>query len=270
MLIPLTILAVVLASHPARAGSSSCPTPTVPGGGPAATDCIVQWGGVPGLVVTCVDGEACDQDGAADGACTFGLQAFANVAPCTPGPLTVSVKPGSSPVAQALTTALGTVAGGTGCTTPGLSVPLRVALSGIKPGVAKLTVTARAGGKPDKDKLRLTCQPSATPPPFAAVQAIFTAKCATAGCHDAITRSQGLALQTGAAVASLVGVPSTEVGKFPLVQAGSIKRSYLARKVLGQGLPASNPTRMPTGQLPLPDAELFTILSWIANGAPAS
>ncbi len=270
MIVPFAVLALVLATDPVRAGSTLCPAPTLPGGGPAATDCIVEWAGIPGLITTCVDGDACDLDGQANGTCTFGLQAVANVAPCAPGQLTVSVKPASSPVGQALAATLGTIAGGAGCTTAGLSVPLRVALAGIKPGVAKLTVTVRAGAKPDKDKLRLTCQPGSTPPPFAAVQAIFTAKCATAGCHDAITRSQGLSLQTGTAHASLVNVPSTEVGKFPLVQAGSIKRSYLARKILGQGLPASSPTRMPTGQLPLPDAELFTILTWIVNGAPPS
>lgn len=269
------VIALLLALSPRamHAADASCSAPTLRGGGPAATDCIVTWGGILGLVAICPDGDSsCDLDGAADGTCTFGLQAFANVTPCAPGPLlTVSVKPTSSAVAQALAAALHTLEAGTGCTTPGLAVPLRVSLAGIKPGTAKLSVSANAGGKPDRDKLRLTCLPSTTPPSFAAVQAIFTGRCAIAGCHNAVSSqvSAGLDLHEGVAYANLIGVRATE-SPLALVTVGNTKRSYLARKILGQGLPRFSPTRMPTGSGPLPDEELFTILSWIKNGAPGS
>jgi len=265
-------LACGLGALPVHAGTSPCTAPTIPGGGPAATDCIVAWGSVPALVTTCTDGDpGCDVDGTVDGVCTFGLQAFVNVAPCLPGPFVATVKPASSPVARALAAQLAPLAAGTGCTIPGLAVALKASVAGIKPGVAKLSVSASsAGGKPDRDKLRLTCQPGTTSPPFTAVQAVFTARCATPGCHDAVTRSSGLDLHEGVARANLIDVPATEAPKLALVSPGDTKHSYVARKLLGQGLPRSAPTRMPTN-IPggLPDTELFTILSWIANGAPA-
>ena len=264
-------LACGIGALPVHAGTAPCPAPTIMGGGPAATDCIVAWGGVPALVTTCTDGDpACDAGGTVDGVCTFGLQAFVNVAPCLPGPFRADVKPAQSPVGRALKIELDTLAAGTGCTTPGLAVPLKASLAGIKPGVAKLSVSASTASKPDRDRLKLTCGPSAAAPPFAAVQAVFTSRCATPGCHDTVTRSGGLDLHEGVARTNLIDVPATESPKLALVSPGSTRRSYLARKVLGQGLPRSAPTRMPTNLAGgLPDSELFTILSWITNGAPA-
>src|SRR5262245_34520092 len=269
-ILQVLVMAVAIGGLPVAAAHAQCSTPTVPGGGPSATDCILEWGGMPSLVETCTDGDACDADGKADGVCTFALQAFANVAPCAAGPLTVSVKPTSSPVAQALTNGLAAIASGTGCTTVALAVPLKVSLATIKAGKVKLTVSASAGGKPDRDKLKLTCEPSAVAPSFAAVQEIFSTTCATASCHDQAATGGGLDLRAGVAYGNLVGVPAGEAPKLQLVQAGSVKRSYLARKVLGQGLPPAGPQRMPSGRDPLPPGELFTILSWIKNGAPAN
>jgi hypothetical protein len=62
------------------------------------------------------------------------------------------------------------------------------------------------------------------------------------------------------------------------VKPGSIKRSFVARKILGEGLVppgvagAQMPLGCPGGPIPsggcLSQEQLFTILYWIANGAP--
>src|SRR5262249_638602 len=132
------------------------------GGGPAATDCFVEWAGVSAAQTTCVDGSACDADGAKDGVCTFPIAGCINVAPCT-GPLTsVSVK-GRDPGSQALNAAPAALPlGDSSCTTPGFALATKPpSLSGIKPGVSRFTATAIAAGKRDRDVLKLTCQPAA-------------------------------------------------------------------------------------------------------------
>ena len=287
-----TALALVLLAGAAMADCQSAPAgpDCVRGGGPAATDCFVAFSGIPSTTVTCTDGASCDTDGKADGGCTLGLQACVNVAglpSCTPGSLAAAptVKPANDPAAQQLASALQALSPAVqGCTNPGLRIPLRVSLAGIKPGKSRLTVTAISGGKRDKDKLKLTCLPSTTPPSLIAdVQPIFglgardpNGRCNFAGCHSGPSPGGGLNLEPGRTYADSVGVPSTEVRKFARVKPGSIKASFLARKVLGQGIPPGTGARMPQGcpavippvtQCPT-DAEIFTILSWIANGAP--
>lgn len=265
------------------AARAVCPPDCVLGGGPAATDCFVAWGGISSTIFSCVDGEpTCDTDGKADGVCLFALQGCINVAGsagCTPGTLSgpPTVKPASSAVAQALAGNLGALdPAAPGCSAPGLAVPLKISLAGIKPGVAKLVVTAVSSGKRDKDRLRLACQPNLAPPSFSTeVQAIFTASCATTACHTKFNRAQGLSLEPDEAYDAIVGKPSTEVRKLAMVTPGSVKRSFLARKLLSVGLPplatgfaGRMPSGCPVATPCLTDAQIFTILSWIANGAP--
>src|SRR5205814_6935552 len=143
--------------------------------------------------------------------------------------------------------------------------------------------TAASGGKRDKDTLKLTCLPSTVAPSFAnAVQPIFTAKCAYAGgCHDSGFRAgangsrPGQVLEPGVAYGDTVNVQSSESPKFLRVKPGSIKSSFMARKILGQGIVpqpiggARMPLGCPGGPLPsggcLDQDELFTLLYWIAN-----
>jgi hypothetical protein len=278
------IVALVVASTfaiGAMTARAQCPSPTLPGGGPAATDCFVQWGGVFSLTASCVDGTECDVDGKTDGVCTFPLQAFVNASSsgCMAAPLTAApvVKPASE-TGQALAAALAALdPAAPGCTAAGLAVPLRVSLAGIKPTVAKLKVTASAAGKRDSDKLKLRCDPNPTAPSFAnVVQPILTARCAYSGCHDATFRGGGQNLEAGAAYQESVGARSTQ-SKLLRVKAGSVRSSFMARKILGQGIPggfggAVMPQGCPDGFPPaggcLTDDERFTILAWIANGAP--
>jgi len=291
---PAIALVLVVSLHGfARA---DCTSGCVPGGGPAATDCFVAWSGIPSMTVSCMDGDSsCDTDGVADGTCTFAVQACINVAglpSCTPGVLSgpPTVKPSKDPAGQQLAAALGALdPASAACTAPGVAVPLKVSVAGIKPGKARLTVTASSGGKNDRDKLRLTCVPATTAPSFAQViQPLFTAKCAYAGgCHDSAFHggASGQILEPGVAYTQTVNAHAQEVPKLLRVKPGSIKSSFMARKILGEGLgpqPAAfgrMPLGCPNGTAPcvgsacptggcLTQAEIFSILYWIANGAP--
>ena len=279
MRIPVALAFALLLAPAARAG---CPPDCVAGGGPSATDCFVAWSGLPGMTETCADGEACDIDGKVDGVCMLGLQGCINVpglGACTPAGLSgpPTVKPSKDPTGQALAAALAALdPAGSGCTPPGLALPLRLSLAGIKPGKARLTVTASSGGRRDRDKLRLTCTPGAARPSFAQnVQPIFTSRCAITSCHTGPPQqaSGGQSLDAAVAYAQSVNAPAT-TGKLLRVKPGSIRGSQLAHRILGQGLPRGGAV-MPQGCPGFPPAggcltteEIFTILSWIAAGAP--
>src|SRR5712691_126227 len=106
----VVVIAAAVLGGRARA---QCPSVCFSGGGPARTDCVIEWGGLslPTMTASCVDGTGCDQDGVADGTCTFPLLACINVtgrADCTPGTLAgpPTVKPAKAPAAQALARAL--------------------------------------------------------------------------------------------------------------------------------------------------------------------
>jgi hypothetical protein len=287
--IALIVVAALRVSAVADCPGSGC----IGGGtGPASTDCFVAWSGLPSLTATCTDGDPCDADGKADGICTFPLRAciaMTDIAGCNPGALdgAATVKPTNSPTAQQLGSALAAL-GTTGpaCTPSGVTVPVKAVVAGLKPGKVRLTVTAASGGKRDHDKLNLTCLPSTVAPSFAnAVQPIFTNKCAySGGCHDSAFRAgangsrPGQVLEAGVAYGDAVGVVSSESPHFLRVKPRSIKDSFMARKILGLGLvpqPIAGvemPQGCPGGPIPmggcLSQDEKFTLLYWIANGAP--
>ena len=265
----------------AAAVYADCPPDCVPGGGPAPTDCFLAWSA--SQKATCIDGTECDMDGVADGTCTFGLQACINVpglASCTPGTLdgTPIVTPSADPLASQLVTALAALDPAvTGCTAMALRLPLKVSLAGIKPGKSRMTVTASSGGKRDKDKVRLVCQKNTTAPSLAnQVQPIFTQRCAIPACHVGSSASGGQNLEAGQAYTQSVNVRSIGARRLMRVKPGSVKASFMARKILGVGIPAGvGGSIMPQGCPGLPPSggcltedEIFTILLWIANGAP--
>jgi len=249
------------------------------GGGPASTDCIVTWSGITGPSTTCVDGSACDQDGVADGVCTFPLAACLGDASCgvTGGVTSAKVTPARMAGAAALQAAIQGLAPDQ-CTTPGFTVPVKLSaqLGPIKPGVDKMRAVVSAGGKKDPDAIKMTCQPPS--PSFAAdIQPILTQRCTQGVCHSATVASESLNLSAGAAYGSLVGPKSIEGGKLKIVTPGSISKSFMARKILGRGLKGdgSNGALMPQGcpgVAPaggcLTPAEQYQILSWIQAGAP--
>jgi len=278
---PIAAAIAAVALLAAGIARAACPPNCVAGGGPAATDCFVQWGGITTAKASCTDGDAtCDLDGAADGVCTIGLQACVNVpaASCTPAPLTaVSVKPTTLPSEATLSTALGALVGNAGqtCTpaSPGFALPLKggTTLAPIKPGVASFKVKATAG-KADVDKLKLSCLPGAQL--TRDVQPIFTAKCATTGCHSGATPAGGHTLEAGKTWADNVNVKALVPSNGLRVKPRSVKGSYLAQKILGIGIkdgsalmPSGCPGTPPTSGCLTPQ-ETVTILSWIQRGAP--
>jgi hypothetical protein len=265
-----------------RAATAACPPDCLGGGGSPATDCFVEFGGIPANVDSCGDGApACDADGVVDGVCTFGLSACLNVADgsrCTPHGLSglPMVRPTRSPVAQSLAQSLAALdPTRAGCTAPGLAVPLAVTLNGVKRGVARLTVTASAGRQRDRNTLVLTCNPSPLPPSLAhVIRPIFQARCAIPACHNSAPGAIAPALDAPDVYGELVNVPATNVPSLMLVHPGSVHQSYLARKILGKRIP-DHTQRMPQGcpaQVPaggcLSDGEIAAIAAWIQAGAP--
>jgi len=260
---------------------ADCPPDCVAGGGPPPTDCFLAWSA--SQKATCIDGTECDMDGVADGACTFSLQACINVSglpSCTPGTLDgiPVVTPSADPLAPQLVTALAALDPAVaGCTTMALRLPLKVSLAGIKPGKSRMTVAASSGGRRDKDKVRLVCQKNTTAPSLAdRVQPILTQRCAIPACHIGISPQGGQNLEAGQTYAQSVKVRAVEARNLLRVKPGSVKASFMARKILGVGIPRNTggalmpfgcPGFVPAGGCLTAD-EIFTILLWIANGAP--
>ena len=266
LLIGLTLLLAEQIAH-AQCPPAGC----FPGGGPAATDCFVEWAGVPAAQTPCVDGSSCDSDGIADGTCTFPIAGCINVAPCT-GPTSVTLK-GRDAGAQALGAALAALPPAEStCTPAGFALSTKPpGLNGIKPGVSRFTVTAIAGGKHDRDVLKLTCEPAA-PSLARDIQPIFDAKCATPACHVGTPASGNLNLEAGNALSNTVNQPavSTFAKRRARVKPRSVKLSYMARKILGKGLfPGDSVMPQACGALVpcLTDAEKYLILAWIQSGA---
>jgi len=98
--------------------------------------------------------------------------------------------------------------------------------------------------------------------------AVFTPSCATAGCHTGpIGNSlpEGMDLSDAdASFASLVGITSQEDLTFIRVDQFNPDGSYLIQKLEGT---ASTGAQMPVGGLPLDQAIIDNIRTWIANGA---
>ena len=123
--------------------------------------------------------------------------------------------------------------------------------------------------------------PAPETPPFAAVQAIFDAKCGGGGCHLApedagggclAPAAAGLSLCAADAWDALVSVPASQTDELRLVQPGDSARSYLLRKLLpatadGGRLPRVYGQREPPGA-PLPEDQLWFVVAWIDGGAP--
>jgi hypothetical protein len=274
--------ALLMAALCVRAAVADCPPDCVGGGHVPATDCFVEFGGIASTNETCTDGSpSCDMDGTVNGVCTFALSVCLNVtggASCTPGGLTAPpvVRPLHSPVAQALAQSLAMLdPAASACTPPGVAVPLATSLVGVRPGVARLAITATSGGKRDRNKLKLTCRPSPESPSFAdTIRPIFASHCALPACHTDGPSVIAPVLDGAEAYPDIVSTPATNVPRLMLVHPGSVAESYLARKILGKRIP-DRTERMPQGcpeNVPsggcLTDGEIAAILAWIQTGAP--
>jgi hypothetical protein len=267
-----TALALLVAiALPARA---TCPPDCFSGGGgPRATDCFLQWSGLTATSLTCADGDpTCDLDGKVDGACTLNVSACINMpdpsGACAASTLSAPPKASGKGVTAFRSALAALDPARQDCTTGGVVTTLVPKAAGIKPVVMRVKTTAVSGGKKDTDTVKLTC--TAGRPTLAVVQPIFTAKCATLGCHTDSTRSGGLTLAAGRARAALLDVRATASPKWILLKAGNPKKSFLVRKLFR--LPALLGSPMPQGctitNTCLTPDELATIVAWVQAGAP--
>ncbi|WP_375744097.1 IPT/TIG domain-containing protein [Corallococcus interemptor] len=102
------------------------------------------------------------------------------------------------------------------------------------------------------------------------VQPIFTATCATSGCHA--TASTPVNLTAGNAYNELVGVPTSSKGcgqRLRVQACGPLRaQSFLIDKILAtNSSPACSGGAMPKGS-PLSAAQKQAIIDWVAQGAP--
>jgi hypothetical protein len=100
----------------------------------------------------------------------------------------------------------------------------------------------------------------------AAVQPIFTASCALAGCHKGAMPQQGLDLSSGKAYASLVNVAASQCAdQRKRVLPGQSSQSYLIDKMMNVDICSGS--KMPKlGALPA--GQITTVADWICAGAP--
>jgi len=263
----------------AAGGRAACPPDCFRGTGPAASDCLVQYGRITAARTTCTDGDpACDADGLANGVCTIAVDVCLNEPSpgCTPDAISgPTVAPVTSDAARALASAVGALdPARPGCVAATAPVALRPSLGGVRPASARVVLTVR-GRRTDRDRLTFTCTPSAAAPPFAAaIQPIFSARCATIGCHVVAPPNSTPPLEAVGAWAAIVGVASRNVPSLALVAPGDVARSYLARKILGKRI-VDRTVQMPQGCPHVPPAggclttaEQAAIVGWIAGGAP--
>lgn len=266
-------LAALFAVATARA--ATCPPGCFSGGGGSpATDCFLQWSGLDATSLTCADGDpACDLDGQLDGVCTLNVSACINMpdasGACTASTLSAPPKASGRGVTAFRSALAALDPAQQACTTGGLTTRLEVKASGIKPVVMRVKTTAVSGGKKDTDTVKLTCTPGR--PTLAVVQPIFTAKCATLGCHTDSTRSGGLTLTAGNARAALLHQRATASPKWILLKAGNPRKSFLVRKLFSP-LPPLLGATMPQGctitNTCLTPDEIATIVAWVQAGAP--
>jgi len=99
------------------------------------------------------------------------------------------------------------------------------------------------------------------------VQPIFTASCATAGCHSSGNPNVPMSLAAGQSYGNTVGVPCSECPpRLRVLACGPLtSQSYLVAKL--EGTDICSGTRMPAAA-PLSSKDVQTIVDWIAQGAP--
>jgi len=272
------------------------PVTHFPGGGPAATDCLVGLEAV-GLNagdhakgVTCRDGDpTCDRDRLVNGRCEFWIRACLATSDvrCGDSEGVSEVSVGDAAMDADLTilartleqVPLPVVTLDTCGALTTLTVPLGARRSGT-PRKAKKTVALDAvgtAGTEDADAVKFVCKPPAKEKrgrgiSFASIQTnIFEKQCAFSGCHSLDDREADLPLEGPDVYDALVDVPaSTSAAQFAgkkRVVPGAPSTSFLMDKLLGTLGPGEGDP-MPLGRSALPAADLEAVRKWILAGAP--
>lgn len=160
------------------AAVSSWAATLVPGGGPARQDCLAQLAadgvGFPAgktpKGVSCADGDACDLDGVRNGVCLLSVAVCLNqpTRSCQPGPVTsvtlttkkkapIDVTPLQTAVDAVLPAATTACAAATALPVP-LPGPNKRGV--VEPTEVLVKAVAKAGGRKDRNKWKLTCIPT--------------------------------------------------------------------------------------------------------------
>jgi hypothetical protein len=99
------------------------------------------------------------------------------------------------------------------------------------------------------------------------IQPIFTARCATASCHNLATQQLGLNLQAGYAYDEIVGEDSPSSHELAYIQPFDADNSWLVRMIQADPGRRFFLERMPLGRVPLTDNQIATIINWVNAGA---
>ncbi len=100
------------------------------------------------------------------------------------------------------------------------------------------------------------------------IQPIFTARCATASCHNLATQQLGLNLQAGYAYDEIVDVESPSSHEMPYIRSFDPDSSWLVRMIQADPERRFFTERMPLGRAPLTPNQIATIINWVNAGAP--
>jgi hypothetical protein len=99
------------------------------------------------------------------------------------------------------------------------------------------------------------------------IQPIFTARCATASCHNFATQQMGLNLEAGAAY-DAVDEDSPTSHDLAYIRPFQPDSSWLVRMIQADPARRFFNERMPLGRTPLTDNQIATIINWVNAGAP--
>lgn len=97
------------------------------------------------------------------------------------------------------------------------------------------------------------------------IQPIFSANCATSGCHAGARPQASLDLSSGRAYANLVNVASATCSGLERVVPSRVDKSYIINKLTGVGICSG--TQMPKSGGALPASQIDLVRAWICNGA---
>ena len=100
------------------------------------------------------------------------------------------------------------------------------------------------------------------------IQPIFTARCATASCHNLASQQLGLNLQAGYAYDEIVSRGSPTSRGMNHVHPFRPDSSWLVRMIGADAEQRFQLQRMPLGREPLTGNQIATIVNWVSAGAP--
>lgn len=137
--------------------------------------------------------------------------------------------------------------------------------------VMGLTFLVSGCSNSDSSLLAEIMNPGDTVSLSADIQPVFTARCATSGCHSGLFPQENLNLEASRIfdpVLGIIDVESVQRPSMSRVASGDSEMSYLIHKIQGSHLAVGGSgDRMPAEDEPLDDATILAIRQWIDDGA---